>query len=236
MKNAILLRNSFPLRRGYGGLVGGHVEQMRGPLHSAGARQGPGGTRSLRQAHNGPWPQRSIANPGEQKSPQLQENKGQRPNSIANFSACAAHEPASDPRQGTLLSVPCATATGRLQPLRPHGLKPLTSRHVSARLPRLRSGQVQPCPDETRKLLLLLRLAASLLPCVSAFVPRDSYSQHPEIRIPAKRMKTWHIIFSNRNTFACLRHHPNEDFGERRVFARRPIRGAFSQRPYRKQT
>jgi len=207
-----------------------------GPLQSAEARRGPGGTRSLRQAHNGPWPQRSIANPREQKSSQLQENKGHRSNSIANFSACATLEPANDPRQGTLLSVPCATATGRLQPLRPHGLKPLTSRHVSARLPRLRSGQVQPCPDETRKLLLLLRLPASLLPCVSAFVPRDSYSQHPEIRIRPNPMKTSHLTFSNRHTFDCLRHHPNEDFGERRVFARRPIRGAFSQRPYRKQT
>jgi hypothetical protein len=49
---------------------------------------------------------------------------------------------AKDPRQGTLLSVPNATATGRLQPLRPQGLKPLTSRHVSARL--------KPCPDERR--------------------------------------------------------------------------------------
>jgi len=48
--------------------------------------------------------------------------------------------------------------------------------------------------------------ARNFLPsCFFASLPPDFYSQHPRNRIPSNSLKTHHIIFSNRNIFACVR-------------------------------
>jgi hypothetical protein len=138
---------------------------------------------------------RSIANPCEQKSPQLPENKGREPNSIANFSAWAA--PAAKnflalrgPRITSHESRFPAFLTGtRLQTGFPVTLSKQTTVVLSNRYKK-------PPPGEG-DIAVTVNGAEGLL----AIAPTLFYSSHPESRIPAKLRKTNGLIFSTRHTY-----------------------------------